>query len=127
MQFRIQYLIFWFLGLLMVTFGLNKFFGFIPVAPPEDATAQQFLMAMFGSYLFGVVAVAEILGGILLFIKRTRYLGWLLLAPIVFNIVVFHLAHDFVGNGIWLVPFALFVVGGNLLKGNLVKSLMPIS
>ncbi len=127
MQIRIQNFIFWLLGLLMIVFGLNKFFGFIAVVPPEDATAQQFLMSMFGSYLFGVVAVAEVLRGILLFLNRTRYLGWLLLSPIVFNIVAFHLAHDFVGNGIWLLPTALFVLGGYFLKDNTIQLLKQVS
>ncbi|PRX56544.1 DoxX family membrane protein [Flagellimonas meridianipacifica] len=108
--------LFGFLGLLMVIFGLNKFLGFIPVEPPADETAQKFLGTMFTSYLFVVVAMGEIVGGILIAIKRTRLLGWLLLAPIVFNIVAFHVAHDFIGNGIWLLPTALFIVGIFFLK-----------
>nr|WP_299338624.1 hypothetical protein [Allomuricauda sp.] len=104
------------LGLLMVIFGLNMFLGFIPVEPPADETAQQFLETMFTSYLFVVVAIAEVVGGILIVIKKTRLLGWFLLAPIVFNIVAFHVAHDFVGNGIWLLPAALFLAGGFFLK-----------
>ena len=116
MDVRIKSLMFRVLGILMVIFGLNKFFGFIPVSPPEDATAQQFLMTMFGSYLFMVVATVEIFGGILLFFRKTRFLGWLLLTPIVFNIVVFHLAHDFIGNGIWLLPTTLYLLGGYLFK-----------
>ena len=103
------------LGILMIVFGLNKFLGFIPVEPPADPIAQAFMGAMFTSYLYAVVAVAEIVGGALLFSARTRFVGWLVLLPVVFNIVAFHAAHDFVGNGIWLLPTALFVaiaVGG---------------
>ena len=102
----------WLLASMMVIFGLNKFLGFIPVAPPADATAQSFIGAMFSSYLFVVVALAEIIGGLLLLISRTRFIGWLLLAPVIFNIIAFHVAHDFVGNGIWLLPTALFLVLG---------------
>lgn len=96
------------LGILMVIFGLNKFIGFIPVEPPADPVAQAFLGNMFSTYLFKVVAIAEIVGGVLLFVPRLRLLGWLLLSPVVFNIVAFHVAHDFIGNGIWLLPTALF-------------------
>ncbi|TAI47938.1 DoxX family membrane protein [Flagellimonas allohymeniacidonis] len=117
MKTTLNNVLFGFLGLLMVVFGLNKFLGFIPVEPPADETAQQFLGTMFTSYLFVVVAIGEIAGGILLAMRKTRLLGWLLLAPIVFNIVAFHVAHDFVGNGIWLLPTALFLVGGFFLKG----------
>lgn len=127
MDVRIQNVVFWFLGLLMVVFGLNKFLGFIPVNPPEDATAQQFLMTMFGSYLFVVVAVVELLGGILLFPRRTRFLGWLFLAPVVFNIVAFHLAHDFVGNGIWLLPSVLYVMAGYFFKNTILNFLTQAS
>ncbi|TDT45033.1 DoxX-like protein [Maribacter spongiicola] len=99
-----------FLAILMVIFGLNKFFGFIPVEPPVDPTAQAFMGAMFTSYLFVVVAIGEIVGGILLIVPKTRFLGWLLLLPVIFNIVAFHIAHDFIGNGIWLLPTLLFAV-----------------
>ena len=116
MKTTLNNVLFGFLGLLMVVFGLNKFLGFIPVEPPADQTAQQFLGTMFTSYLFVVVAIGEIVGGVLLVIKKTRLLGWLLLAPIVLNIVAFHVAHDFVGNGIWLIPTALFLAGGFLLN-----------
>lgn len=100
----------WILAILMVVFGLNKFFGFIPVEPPSDTTAQAFMGAMFTSYLFVVVAIAEIVGGILLIVPKTRFLGWLLLLPVIFNIVAFHIAHDFIGNGIWLLPTVLFTI-----------------
>lgn len=110
MKNTIQNISIWFFALLMVVFGLNKFFGFIPVEPPADPTAQAFMGAMFTSYLFVVVAIAEIVGGILLIIPKTRFLGWLLLLPVIFNIVAFHIAHDFIGNGIWLLPTLLFAI-----------------
>ena len=127
MDVRIKNWGFWVLGILMVIFGLNKFLGFIPVSPPEDATAQQFLMTMVGSYLFVVVAVVEIFGGILLFLTKTRFLGWLLLTPIVFNIVVFHLVHDFIGNGIWLLPTALYLLGGYSFKKDILHFSTQVS
>lgn len=109
------------LALLMVVFGLNKFFGFIAVDPPADPVAQQFMGAMFTTYLFKVVAIAEIVGGTLLIVPRTTLIGWILLLPVVFNIVAFHVAHDFVGNGIWLLPTALFIAIGVILRDRLVS------
>lgn len=111
MAFKIQNLVFWLLGVLMIIFGLNKFLGFIPVEPPANETAQKFLGTMFTSYLFVVVALSEMLGGALLFLSKTRKWGMLILAPVVFNIVAFHIAHDFIGNGIWLLPTILVFVG----------------
>lgn len=107
---KIQTITLWSLGLLMIVFGLNKFLGFLPVAPPPDAVAQQFLGTMFSSYLFVLVAIGEIIGGLFLLVARTRKWGFYILVPIVVNIVAFHLAHDFIGNGIWLVPTLLTVV-----------------
>lgn len=109
------------LGMLMLTFGINKFSGFIAVEPPSDPTAQQFMGAMFSSYLFVVVAIAEITGGILLLIPRFRFAGWLIQGVIIFNIVAFHIAHDFIGNGIWLLPTLLFLVVGFFQIKNISK------
>ena len=113
------------LGLSMIVFGLNKFLGFIAIEPPADPIAQQFLGAMFSSYLAHWVGIFEVIAGILLLIPRTRFLGWLLLLPIIFNILLFHLAHDFIGNGIWLVPTLLFLGLAYFQKhaiGNLVSA-----
>ena len=95
-------------ALLMVIFGLNKFLGFIAVDPPADPVAQTFMGAMFSTYLFKIVAVAEIGGGILMVIPKTRLIGWIVILPVMFNIVMFHLSHDFIGNGSWLIPTVLF-------------------
>lgn len=102
----------WLLALLMIIFGLNKFIGFIPVEPPIDPTAQKFMGAMFTTYLYIVVALAEIIGGIFLLSRKLRFVGWLVLLPIIFNIVAFHIVHDFIGNGIWLLPTTIFMIIG---------------
>lgn len=107
------------LAVLMIVFGLNKFLGFIPVQPPTDLIAQQFMGTMFSSYLFKLVALTEILGGILLLMSKTRFIAFLLLAPVLFNIIAFHVAHDFIGNGIWLLPTLLFILIGYYQRSKL--------
>lgn len=123
MKNTIQNISIWLLTILMVIFGLNKFLGFIPVEPPADATAQSFMGAMFTSYLFAIVAIAEIVGGIMLLIPKARFMGWLLLLPVIFNIVAFHIAHDFIGNGIWLLPTILFAIITYLQFNNIKKAM----
>ena len=123
MKNTVQNIAIWFLAILMVIFGLNKFFGFIPVEPPADATAQSFMGAMFTSYLYVIVALAEIVGGLMLLIPKTRFMGWLLLLPIIFNIVAFHIVHDFIGNGIRLLPTALYLVISYLQFNNIKKAM----
>ncbi len=123
MKNTIQNIAIWLLAILMLIFGLNKFFGFIPVEPPADATAQGFMGAMFTSYLYIIVAISEITGGILLLIPKTRFMGWLVLLPVIFNIVAFHIAHDFIGNGLWLLPTILFVIISYLQFNNIKKAM----
>lgn len=100
------------LSVLMIFFGLNKFAGFLEVAPPEGQEAQLFLGAMFTTFLVKVVAFFEVVGGVLLLSPKTAFMGWLFLAPVFFNIVAFHIAHDFVGNGVWILPTLLFAALG---------------
>ena len=97
------------LGIPMIVFGLNKFLLFANVAPPADKTAQMFLGAMFTSYLAKLVGLSEIIGGGLVLWGTTRTLGWLVLSPVMINIVAFHFAHDLPGNMIWLFSTAAFL------------------
>lgn len=108
-----------FIGILsfqMIIFGLNKFLGFANPTPPTNPVALNFLGAMFTSYLASLVGFFEILGGMLLLFKRTSFIGLLFLTPIILNIVVFHLAHDFVGNGIWIFTLIPFLIISYLKK-----------
>jgi putative oxidoreductase len=95
------------LALPFIVFGLNKFLLFADMPPPTDPIAQQFLGAMFGSYLAKLVGAIEIVAGLLLVIPRTTFFGALLLLPININIIAFHLAHDNPGNGIWVITTLL--------------------
>ena len=98
------------LGIPMIIFGLNKFFGFIDMPPPPGEAAQAFLGAMFTSYLAKIVAVTELVGGALLLLPKTAFIGLLMLAPVIANIVWFHLAHDMPGNGLWIASTLFFVL-----------------
>lgn len=114
------------LALPMIVFGLNKFLFFAEVAPPADPVAQTFMGAMFGSYLGKLVGLFEIIGGVMLLFQRTAFLGLLVLLPIIFNIILFHFAHDFIGNGLWLFPTILFLIAAFLYK-NQFQTLLKIS
>lgn len=80
------------LGLIFFVFGLNKFLHFM--APPElPADAGAFMGALMDSgYFFPMLAIVEIVSGALLLVRRFAPLALLLLAPVVVNILVFHLA-----------------------------------
>lgn len=80
------------LGLLFLVFGLNGFLHFMPT-PPVPARAGEFLGALAASgYMFPLIKGTEVVGGALLLSGRLVPLALVLLAPVIVNIVAFHLA-----------------------------------
>jgi uncharacterized membrane protein YphA (DoxX/SURF4 family) len=80
-----------FLGLVFTVFGLNFFLHFIPT-PPAAPRAAAFAGALFGSgYFFPLLKTTEVVAGLLLLSGRFVPLALAVLAPIVVNIVGFHL------------------------------------
>jgi putative oxidoreductase len=77
------------LGALMIFGGLNKLFQFVP-NPPNLPEAMVKDMAAFNeiSWLMPLVAVAELLGGLLIMLPKTRALGVLILFPIMIGILL---------------------------------------
>lgn len=80
------------LAILLLVFGTNKFFGFIPMdAPPEGS----FMAALIATgYMMPLIALSEIIPGFLLLINKWKGLALVWLVPISVNIVFFHLAFD---------------------------------
>ena len=79
------------LGLLFVVMGLNIFLNFIPMPPPPEGPARNFMMSLFMSHYFLVVGALEVAGGALLLTGRFLPLGLTLLGPVIVNILCFHL------------------------------------
>lgn len=77
-------------GLAMVVFGLNKFLNFIPM--PEMPQAAQEMLGHFMAigWLMPLVAIVEIVGGVLLALPKTRALGAIVLLPVITGIVAHH-------------------------------------
>ena len=78
------------LGLIFVVFGSNVFLHFIPMPPPPEGPAREFMTALFLSHYLYVVGVLQIVGGLLLFTGRWAPLGLTLVGPVIVNIVCFH-------------------------------------
>jgi uncharacterized membrane protein YphA (DoxX/SURF4 family) len=80
-----------FLGLVFTVFGLNFFLHFLPTPPPPPRAAA-FAGALFASgYLFPLLKTLEVLAGIALLSGRLVPLALSVLAPIIVNILGFHL------------------------------------
>lgn len=81
------------LGLVFFVFGLNGFLLFIPgpTEPMPDA-AVAFTGGLFATgYFFPLLAGTEVVAGALLLADRLVPLALTVLAPVVLNIVLFHL------------------------------------
>jgi uncharacterized membrane protein YphA (DoxX/SURF4 family) len=94
------------LGLIFTAFGLNGFFGFIP-QPPPPAAAGAFAGALAASgYFFPLLKSVEIVAGVLLLTRVAVPFALTVLAPIVVNILFFHLFLAPAGMAIALVVLA---------------------
>ncbi len=81
------------LGLAMLVFGANKFFHFMP-NPELAGDAASFMGALGGSgYIFPTLGVVYILAGLLLVLNKAVPFALIILVPVSFNIVAFHLKY----------------------------------
>jgi uncharacterized membrane protein YphA (DoxX/SURF4 family) len=78
------------LGLMFCLFGSNGFFSFLPAQMPPGV-AGQFLSSVMTSHYVYLVAATQLVAGILLLINRYVVLALALLAPVIANIVTYHL------------------------------------
>ena len=78
------------LGLIFVVFGSNMFLHFIPMPPPPEGPARDFMTALFVSHYLSVVGALQVVGGLALLTGRWAPLGLTLLGPIIVNILAFH-------------------------------------
>ena len=78
------------LGLIFLVFGLNGFFRFLSM-PAPTGVAGQFMGALFVSHFLNVIFVIQLVGAILLLVNRYVPLALTLLAPMIVNILLFHL------------------------------------
>ena len=98
------------LGSAFVLFGSNYFLQFLPMAPvPEPAGAYLGALAASG-FTFPIIKSLEIATGVMLLTGRWIPLSLVLLAPIVVNIVAFHLVLAPAGAGLALVLTGLGLV-----------------
>ena len=94
-------------GLMMVNSGLNKFFNYMPM--PEISEEMMQIMGGFMTikWILPLVAIVEIIGGILIAIPKTRALGAIVILPVMVGIFVHHLVLDMSTIGIVLVLLAI--------------------
>src|ERR1700749_3645726 len=90
-------------GVIFLVMGLNGFLHFIPLPPPAGV-AGQFMGALYVSHYLWVIFAFQVVGGALLLANRYVPLAVALLAPVLVNIITFHVLMAPAG-----LPMALFV------------------
>ena len=90
-------------GLIFLVFGLNGFLHFIPFPPPEGV-AGQFMGALYVSHYLWVIFAFQVIAGVFLLTNRYVPLAVAILAPVIVNILTFHVLMAPSG-----LPLALFV------------------
>src|SRR6266699_7124151 len=76
-------------GVIFLVFGLNGFLNFIPL-PPPGGIAGQFMGALYVSHYLWLIFAFQVIAGVLLLVNRYVPLAVAVLAPVIFNILVFH-------------------------------------
>lgn len=94
----------------LIFFGFNKFFEFITLFKMPVAAANFMESLEATGYVFYVVAILEIVIGVLLLLKKWVPFALILLAPISFNMLLFHIFLDV--SDIWV---AIIIVTINVI------------
>lgn len=79
-------------GLLFINSGLNKFFNYMPMPKdlPESMIKAMGAFIQIG-WLMPLVAVAEIIGGLLFMTNKYRALGAIIIFPVMIGVLLTHI------------------------------------
>lgn len=95
------------LGLILIAFGANKIYAFIPLPQPSPEASDFIASLASTGYVLTVIAIFEIVIGLLLLIKKWVPFALLLLVPLSLNILLFHLFLDVPSIGTALLVVVL--------------------
>jgi putative oxidoreductase len=86
------------LGLIFTVFGLNGFLHFIPMEPLPQPAIDFFTALAATGYMIRLIFFGQLIGGVLLLTGIAVPFALVILAPIIVNILFFHL---FLAPGAW--------------------------
>jgi len=97
-------------GLMFINSGLNKFFNYMPMPKDMPENVMKLMNAFMEiGWLLPLVAVAEIVGGVLFITNKYRALGAIIIFPIMIGILLTHLTAAPSG-----LPLAIVLLAINL-------------
>jgi putative oxidoreductase len=97
------------LGLMFFVFGLNGFLNFMH-APLPPGLAGNFLSTLIASHFVFYVSGVQVIAGALLLVNQFVPLALALLAPVLYNILVFHITTQPSGLPLGLVATILWLI-----------------
>ena len=97
------------LGLVFLVFGLNGFLHFLK-APMPPGMAGQFIGALFLSHYLHVVSAIQLISGALLLVNWYVPFALTILAPVIFNILLYHICLFPFGMGPGIVSAILWII-----------------
>ncbi len=97
-------------GLMFINSGLNKFFNYMPMPKDLPENMMRVMTAFMEiGWLMPLVAVAEIVGGVLFITNKYRALGAIIIYPVMIGILLTHIVNAPSG-----LPLALVLLAINL-------------
>jgi uncharacterized membrane protein YphA (DoxX/SURF4 family) len=91
MKKKILFVVSLLFGLMFINAGLNKFFNYMPVPKDMPENLMKLMSAFMQiGWLLPLIAVAEIVGGILFITNKFRALGAIIIFPVLVGIVLTH-------------------------------------
>ncbi len=98
------------LGVILLVFGLNHFFQFMPMPQPPEP-AMNFMGALTATgFMWSLIGIVQVISGIFLIIGRYVALGLVLFAPVALVILLHHIFLDPAGGLIGYITFILEVL-----------------
>jgi len=100
------------LAAILIVFGVNKFFDFLPGS--EEGLSQEaadFMTTLMETgYSFKFIGVIEIFSGVLFLFNKWIPFALLVIAPISINIILYHLALDIKGILPGAIMFVIIII-----------------
>lgn len=105
-------------GLMFINAGLDKYLHHMPMPPMEGEMAKLFEAFVTIKWLMYLVGAAEVIGGLLFIIPKTRALGAIVIFPVMVGIIIHNAVFMPSGLGIAGPLFAinLWIIADNWKK-----------
>ena len=108
MKRKILFIVSLLFGLMFINSGLNKFFNYMPI-PKDLPVGMLKLIDAFMAivWLMPLIAIVEIIGGVLFITNKYRALGAIIILPVMIGILLTHIINAPDGLLIAVVLFAI--------------------